>query len=1114
MSLPRLCVTRPIGVSMFFVGIILIGLIAFFRLPVEMMPNISFGDITINIDVRGGIPASEVEKSIAKPVEEAVASVNNLKNIIAISKEGNATIILEFEPGTNMDFAVLDVREKFNRIKNKLPPEIDKPIIAKYEYMDVPIMILAVTSDIRTPEEIRKIVDERIKDKIQRIEGVARAEVAGGREAKIIIEVDQPKLLAYGLSINRLVSIINANNVNLLAGDIKETNDKYLVRTVGEFQNLNDLADLAVATTKEGSVIRLKDVATVKNSFLDPVDFARLNAKPVVSLYIQKESTANTVNISRAVQKELKILEKSLDKDIKITLTSNQAEAIQQAVRQVQNALWQGAILSSVVLFIFLRDFRLVNIIAISIPISILLTFSLMFVSKLTLNVMTLSGLALGVGMLLDNAIVVLDNVFKKRHGFINNKRAIAKAIVEKKPEEKIQKELSIEGSDEMLLAITASTITNIIVFLPILFINPETKMLYGGIALTNTYSLIASLLAALTIVPMLLARLKLGITKQQTEEAIVDQIINPAIQKATNGTPEEIPSDKQQSPGEPVSVPPIPVKKPLFRISFERIYKGLISLALFLRYLILGLIIAAFAVTIQQAKKLEKEFIGIAEQNKFTIFIELPTGTKLEVSDRIVKQVEKLVDKLPEVKTQTAKVEPWSSKLYVELKPLNQRKRNTQEVINALRPQTEKLDPAFIYFEEPQEIGTKEIILELYGNDYEELKSLATQSAQRLQSIPKFTDVKIRMREGRPEWQLLIDKKQAALFGLSVEDISLALHTHMRGLVATRFRGNNTPLIRLQEPLPYRLSPFADTTAGFTPGQIQDMDKKQASGIKEEAKETETIVRLAEQYRQSIDDLRRISLVTPDNLHIYLFQIARFDYNIGPSEIWRKNKARMVQVSANTGGVALGTAAAKVKEVMKTLQLPKDYFWQIGGNYDKMVQNDKELQNAIILSVILVYMVLACLFESLFQPFIIMLTVPLGAIGAIMALRLTNKPVGLGVLMGAIMLGGIVVNNAIVLVDRINFLRHKQGTGLTSKKETRNAVILASYDRLRPIMMTSLTTILGLIPMALDKSESSNLWSPLAITIIGGMSVCTFLTLFVIPCVYMIFQDLTWWKK
>lgn len=1091
MNLPGFSVKRPVTVSMFFVGIVLTGIIAFRLLPVEMMPNTSFGDITINIDVRGGIPASEVERRIAKPVEEAVGTVSHLKNILSISKEGNATIILEFEPGINMDFAALEVREKFNRVKNKLPQEIEKPVIAKYEYMDVPIMIIAVTSEIRTSEQLRKIVDEKIKDRFQRIEGVARAEVTGGREGKVLIEIDPLKLQAYGLSINRIVDIVNLNNANVLAGEIKGPREKYLVRAIGEFENLGDLENMAVATTKQGSVVRLKDIAQIKDSYLDPVAFARLNTQPVVSIYVQKESNANTVKISSLIHKELKTLKQVLDKDVIVTATFNQAEAIQQAVSQVNASLLYGAILATLVLLIFIRDLRSVFIIASSIPLSVLLTFSLMFFSKLTINVMTLSGLALGVGMLVDNAIVVLDNTFKKRDDFLHHE--LANPVP--RPET-IEEDLAISGAEEMFLAITASTLTTLIVFLPLVFINQEIRMLYSGIALTITYSLLASLLAAVTLVPMLLAKIRLK--PRLVPEAAAPETIQPAALETPAVTP--LPDTATATP----AVPPPGAPEPL---TVKIVYKKMISATIAIRYLIVIFVTVCCLRVFQEAKKLEKEFIGIAEQNKFTVFVEMPTGTRIEVTDKVVAKVEKLIATLPEVKTATSKIEPWSSKVYVELQPLSKRKLSTAQLIEKLRPITDKLEPAFIYYEETEEMGTKEILIELYGYEYEKLKNLAIQVAQRLQSIPRFTDTKIRMREGRPEMHIAIDRRLAALSGFTVEDISLALHTHMRGLVATRYHGAEEPMVRMKEEPSVsgkQPPPFTYTEEEKTLEEnLKELDKYIPSASSGEVRESEAIVRLDEKFRRKFDDMRRIAMVTPEGRSIFLSQLADFKFEYGPSEIWRKNKSRMVQVSSNTGGVALGTAAEKVKEVLKDLEFPKDYFWQLGGNYDKMIRNERELQFALLLSLILVYMVLASLFESLSEPLIILTTVPLAAIGAIIALRLTHKPIGIGVLIGAIMLGGIVVNNAIMLIDRVNFLKKK---GASS---SRAAVIDASFDRLRPIWMTKLTTILGLIPMALDKSESSNLWAPLAITVIGGLMLASFLTLFVIPCIYMIFRDL-----
>ncbi|HRZ14043.1 MAG TPA: efflux RND transporter permease subunit [Candidatus Omnitrophota bacterium] len=1055
MTIPDISVRRPTLTFMFLLGIVLAGCVAFMQLPVEMMPNIAFGDITINIDVRGGMPASEVEKRITKLVEEAVGGATHLKNLISISKEGNSTVILEFEPGINMDFAALEVREKFNRIRNRLPQEIEKPVVAKYEYMDVPIMILAVTSRVnRSPEQLRKIVDETVKDRIQRVEGVANAEVAGGREGKIIIDVDQRKLQAYGLPINRLVDIINVNNENSMAGEVYGDRNKYLVRTIGEFKSLADIENLAVATTKEGSVIRLKDVAQVKDSYLDPVAFARLNANPVVSIYVQKESTANTVKISKHIHEEVAKLRGIVDKDIQINLTFNQAEVIQQAINQVKSSLLVGALLAVAVLLIFLRDFRLVNIIGSCIPFSLLFTLFLMWATNLSLNVISLSGLALGVGMLVDNAIVVMDNVFKKRDEIIEQRHLHFPGV---------EKKCAVEGADEMYLAIVTSTITSVIVFLPLVFINKEIQQLYSGIALTITFSLLASLLTALTIVPLMLSRIPVSLPD---------------------------PAQPQKKPGLLKRI-----HRGFIRL-MQNLYRGIISVIIALRYLLVILAAIAFMYALNEGKKLEKEFIGIAEQNKFTVFIEMPTGTRIDVTNKVVEKVEKILKQFPDIKTSTAKVEPWSAKIFVELVPFKKRRLSSAEVMGQLRPLTASLDPAFIYFEEQEEVGTKEIIIDIFGYDYDRLKDLAIQIAQKVQGIPKFTDTKIRMREGRPELHFNIDKRQAALFGLTVENIALALHTNTRGLVATRYRGKEEPMVRIKDSYSSAREGIATSFAGI---------KKTDAAPDKEAKETETIVRIEERFRNSFEALRRTSFVTPDGHPVFLTQIAEFKFEVGPSEIWRKNKSRMVQVSANTGGTALGTAADLVKQALTELQLPSlDYRWELGGNYEKMVNTQKELVVAVVGALILVYMVLASLFESMAQPFIIMATVPLAIIGAILALRYTNKPVGTGVLIGGIMLFGIVVNNAIVLVDRINFVRKNPDYLMTVRK----AVIESSLHRLRPIMMTSLTTILGLIPMALDKSESSNLWAPLAITVIGGMTVSTVLTLLIIPCVYMIFVD------
>jgi len=1064
MDIPHLSVNRPTSISMFFIGICLLGLVALFNLPIELMPNISFGQINITVQVRGGIPSSEIEERVAKPIEEVMGTVTHLKEILSISKEGECTVILEFFPGTDMDFAALEVREKFARVKDKLPREIERPVIAQYGYGDVPIMILATTSNVYTPEELRNLVEDKIKERINRIDGVAMIEVAGGRERKILIEVDQSRLAAHRLSIEKVIEILNVSNLNLLAGDIEQAGSKFLVRAIGEFQTLDEIKDMAISLTPQGGVVRVKDLAEVKDSYLEPTSFARMNIKPVVSLYIQKESLANTIKVAQGVEDEVKALSKELGKDIRLTPTFNQADSIKNAVARVKDSLVQGGILAILVLFFFLQEIPSVFIIAVSIPISAIAIFSLMYMMRITLNVMTLTGLALAVGMLVDNTIVVLENIFKRKE----EENPLSKSVFHN---------LVIESTQEMVLAIAASTFTTVIVFVPLVFVNKEIQLLYGGLGITVVFSLLVSLLVAITLVPMLASRLlKIGKPPVLGEE----------------------PQAK------------IDMQKSFFKL-FRKAYEGILRFVLFLRYLFIPLVFALFILSLRYGGKLEKEFIGVAEQNKFTVFIEMPTGVRLEASDKMVKQVEKILSETPEIKTSTARIEPWSSKIYVELKPLNQRKRTTQQIIESLRPKVRNLDPAFIYFEEPEEIATKEVLIEIFGYDYETLKDLAIQIGAQMQGIEKFADVKIRMREGRPEIRILVDKERALLYGWSVEEVSEVIHAQLRGLIPTRYHARQDAYIRLKEESAFPQEKFQS----FTREEAEVTKRKEEEKRRitpqllmpktaGEAEEVEVIARLHEKYRRTLADLHRLILTTPEGSPVYLDQMSSFKMELGPSEIWRKNKARMVQVSANTGGQPLGTAVEKVTKALKDLKLPEEYYWRFGGNYEKMVQNQKELSFAFILTLVLVYMVLASLFESLIQPFIILASVPLASIGVVGVLHYFHKPIGIGVFIGAIMLAGIVVNNAIILVDATNRLKKQK-----AQERLKEIVVSSAGDRLRPILMTTITTLLGLIPLSMDKSEAANLWVPLALTVMGGLASSTLFTLYIVPCIYMVFNDL-----
>ena len=1046
MGISEFAVKRPIAILMVFLGLIIIGTISLTRLSVELMPNASYGLVTIKIDVRGGMPPEDIESLVTRPVEEAVSSVKHLKHIISTSKKESSTVTLTFEPGTNMKFAALEVREKIGQIRNKLPEEIEKPIIERYEESDFPIMILALTGTGYTPEMLRKIAEEKMKEQVSRINGVANVEVRGGRERKIMVEIDQARLQAYNLPIRKVIGILNLSNLNLLTGSIDKRKYRYLIRTMGEFKNIEEIKKLGIIVTPNGSIIRLEDIADVKDSYLEPEAYARLDTRPVTALYIHKESTANTVRVSEAIEKELEKIKPNLPREVNIVTVSNQAVFIKQSIKTVWSSLLLGAFLSGAILFLFLKDIRHIFIIVVVIPISVMVTFSLMYFQKITLNVMTLSGLALGIGMLVDNSIVVLENIFKHK---VKLTRENDQGEIESKAN---QKEICINASREVILPIVAGTITTVVVFLPIVFINKQVEILYSGLALTVTFSLLASLFVALTVVPLLSSRIPLY-QKSKKEVSLKEEFPSPESRK----------------------------RKPVLNFpKLRNLYRRILAFTVRKRYIAIVSLVSLFLLSLLIYRNfLEKDYMGTTEQSEFTIFVELPSGAKLEISDQVVSEVESVLTTVPEIrevtKTVTARVEGWSSKVYVTLVPRSERAHTVQEVMDSLRPRLKKIGEiydTFIYFSEPQ--SASEVFLDVYGYDYNLLRDLAISLAKSMGTVAGLADVKLRYKPGRPEMRFNVDKQRAAYFGLSVKDIAEITHAQMRGLRATYFH--------------------------------------------DKARQIETIARLDERHRRDFEDLKKLTLDTPSGAQIYLEQVADFNFALSPSEIWRKDKSRMIQVSALRGRLALGTAVEKIKKSIAHIKPPKDYYFEFAGDYQEMLQNEKEFKFALYVMVFLVFAVLASLFESYSQPLIIMVTVPMGAIGAILALFITHKPVTMGVFIGLIILGGIVVNNAIILVDRINHLVRKEENaflGTTSngeellRRESLKAVLKAGEHRLRPILMTTLTTILGLVPMALDRSESATLWSPLAITVIGGLTVSTILTLFIVPALYMIFEDI-----
>ncbi|MFH1753053.1 MAG: efflux RND transporter permease subunit [Candidatus Omnitrophota bacterium] len=1041
MNLPEFSVRRPVTTIMIFSAVILLGVMSWNRLPQELSPPITYPQLTVVTSYENAAP-EEIESQITRLIEESIGTVSNLRRISSISKEGVSVVIGEFLWGTNMDFAALGVREKLDLIKERLPLDAEEPIVKKYNPFDLPIMTLSITGDMEQ-SRLRSITKRYVEDELEKITGVASAEVAGGIEREILVEIDQDKLQASGVPIIDVTDSIREANVNYPAGTIKEVFTEYLVRTIGEFQNVSEIENIAVGreevrgawrfpqySTQDmmmpgeeddkptEKLILLRDVAVVKDAFKAPTSISRYNGEGNVSVSIQKQAVANTIEVASNIRSELEEIRRNIPKGADIKVVYDQSLFIKSSINGVKDAAVQGGILAFLVLLVFLRNLRSSVVVTLSMPISIMITFSFMYFGKLSLNMMSLGGLALGIGMLVDNAVVVIDNIFRHK---------------EKNPDPKTA---ASNATGEVGGAIFASTLTTIAIFVPIIFVVGIAGQLFKELAFTVTFSLLGSLIVALSLIP----------------------VLSMVIRVKKNTVRDEDGEDTNLSP-------------------FYSAYAGLLRWFLSRKILTLFLVSVVFLISLTAFTLVDRELMPKIDQGQFIINITMPTGTLLTVTDHVAKKVEDAILGMEDVysvssmagstkgKTGEEALQALGSHQSRIIVNLNkERERSTQEVIQEIKSLVsgdalEGGDIEYLLQESMFQnslMGAAPIVLEVKGEDLTMLRRYALQLKKRLGRINGIYGVKTSLTPPSPETKAYIIKDKAAAYGLSVVDIAQTSHIAVKGYTVTKF--------------------------------------------KEMGKEVDIRVRLREEDRSNISKLRQLLVHSPLNLDIPLSEVAYFGIGKGPSQIERMDQERTVVVTANIFNRGLDKVIDDVNKMLLGLQLREGYMIKIGGESEQMQESFTSLIFALIMAVVLVYMIMASIFESLWQPFIIMFTVPLSLIGVAWALVLTNTTLSIVALLGVIMLGGIVVNNGIVLIDYINLLRSR-GTDLM------DAIIRASQTRLRPIMMTALTTILGLIPMAASTGEGSELRAPLAITVMGGLLVATFLTLVVIPTLYLSVQ-------
>ncbi len=1050
MRIVEFSLKRRVTVAMVAVALVLFGLVAFTRLPVNLMPDLSYPSLTVETRLQGAAPA-EVEALITRPIEEVVGIVQGVQRLTSVSRPGLSQVILEFGWGRDMDFAGLDVRQKLDLVV--LPRDAERPVLLRFDPANDPVMRLYLTGG-DSLYQLRYTAEELVKKDLESTQGVAAVKVHGGYQEEIEVRIDEGRLVLLGLGVDQVNSSLLRENLNQAGGSLYEEEARYLVRARNEFRNLEDIR-ATVLLVHEGRQVTVGDVAVVTRGHKQREVITRFRGEEAVELAVYKEGDANTVQVARAITRRLDNIAEELPESIAVASGADQSRFIEASIQEVLSNAAIGGAAAILVLLLFLKNLRTTLIIGVSIPISVIATFFLMYRSGTTLNIMSLGGLALGVGMLVDSAIVVLEAIVKRRE-------AGADAV-----------DAARDGASEVGRAVVASTLTTVAVFLPVVFLQGIAAQLFRDQALTVSFSLLAALAVALTLIPMMAATVGGNVGVE-----VIDRTTPPGRVRRLGlflfiTVPALLIGLLRRALGGVLRVLGI-LARPVER-AFDRSlaalvdsYPAMLGGALRHRPFVLVLALVALGAAGALVPRLGVDLVPPFAQGEFWFQIELPEGTPLEVTDRMAAEIGRVLE-------DQALVESFSSitggtgmlvaatgtegenvaRLQVRMAP-GTTPAQEQTIIDRLRTRLQEDDAVQFEFRRATFFSFRTPIeVEVYSDNLEDLHTAAVQVEAALRDTPGLVDLQSAAEFGNPEIQIQFDRNQLARLGLSLSTVAQTVRTKVQGEVATRF---------------------------------QEGDR-----------EIDIRVRALGHGQAKVDDVADLIVAHVDGRPVYLTSVADVRIAEGPTEIRRIGQRRATIVSGNLAGRDMGAVAADVRQQLRGLALPATATAVLSGQEEEMQRSFRSLALAMGLAIFLVYLVMASQFESFLHPFVIIFTLPLGAIGVVAALSITGHTISVVAIIGAVMLAGIVVNNAIVLVDAVN-QRRRAGSTLTE------ALTDAGQARMRPILMTSLTTIVALLPMALGIGEGAELRAPLAITVIGGLAVATGLTLFIIPVVYSLF--------
>ena len=1019
-KIAKFAVNRPASITILALAIVLLGFINLSKLSIDEMPEMEMPMVTVMTTYSGASPES-VEEEVTKPLESALVSLSDVEDIESTSSAGSSTIMITFNYGIDMDQAALDIRDKVGTVEGKLPDEADSPSIMKFDSSSLPIIKISLSGENMSLAKLQSLAEDTIEPRLSRISQVSSVSISGGQEREIQVELDANKMESYGLTLSDVNGFMQAGNFDMSTGSLKYGNRKYYVRTIQKYDKVNEIGNIPITVGE--STIYLKDIATIEDITADRTMYTRLNSETSVGISCQKESGSNTVDGCTAVKNELKQISQELGGELHYEIISDQSESIQESIDSTKRMMYEGSVLAAVVLLMFLRKWRSTMIVFISIPLSLIATFTGMYFLGYTVNTITLGGLAMGIGRIIDDSIVVYENIHRHRSLGLS------------------MKEAAIMGAQEVGGAVLASTLTLFAVFVPMMTVEGMAGMMFKPLAATICIAIACSFVVAISVVPMLSSRF----------------LSNKVIKEVNSHKRKNIFARLVNAFGNAID-------------NLGERYKVVLDLSLKHRRIVLLSVGALMAASLLTVTSIGMEFFPSSDSNEISVDIETDRGSSLDDTDAIVAQIEDILLKVPEMKDVYTTVGSSGgmmnstnsnnqASITATLSDEKENGRSTDQIMEELRKSVTAVAGAKIEITKNTTMGGmtgEDISVEIEGDDLATLKEISIKVADIVKGVSGARNVSNSLTDGEPEVKVYVDEEKASMYGLTPVAIATEVKNVMNGMEAFTYSDNGEDI---------------------------------------------TVALEYNEAVEGLEDLKKLTITNTKGDNIKLSNVASFELGRAPVEIKRVDQVRHATVTGDIYGRDNNSVNQEIKTQVAGIELPKGYSINFGGANKQMQDSFSGLLQALLLAIIMVYVVMVVQYESFFDPFIIMFTMPTAVSGAILSLAITGKSLSVSSFLGIIMLMGIVVANAIVLIDYLKQLRDR---GM----EKNEAIIEAGRVRLRPILMTSLSTILAMLPLALGLGEGASTMAPMAIVVVGGLLLSTVLTLVLVPVVYSIFDD------